>query len=399
MLRSALPHSAFAALFLILSLVQYLSHNLGLNPPMSRGYGLRLAFLGLGTALGQGHWGNSMAWVPPFTGTSASQVCMVHLSTGEIVEICPDVQWLPHVAKRILWEGYQQLKAQGPASQAVVRVPDLQKACRISDRHGMPFLIPLHCPPHVSGIAERTGLVDVTPDGAVTLTAAGAEKGAAAAHDVFCAAETTLRLEFLLSRRVPPGLQPLQDSLRKLADLRRNGTITEEEYHVRRGEYADKVIEHAAARAAAGAPKGSARAGGRPVPKAGGHPAPPPPDLWWGPPPSYAESFACPLLSGPGPADGPPAGPRPRPPPRAVKGPPVADKEGAAVKVQPVPSGVTEAALAAAFRRFGAVLSAALKPGSPKYGYVNFRKADAARAAAAEGVVVLSGTRAEVKLR
>ena len=33
MLRSALPHSAFAALFLILSLVQYLSHNLGLTPP------------------------------------------------------------------------------------------------------------------------------------------------------------------------------------------------------------------------------------------------------------------------------------------------------------------------------------------------------------------------------
>ena len=32
MLRSALPHSAFAALFLILSLVQYLSHNLGLIP-------------------------------------------------------------------------------------------------------------------------------------------------------------------------------------------------------------------------------------------------------------------------------------------------------------------------------------------------------------------------------
>ena len=33
MLRSALPHSAFAALFLILSLVQCLSHNLGLTPP------------------------------------------------------------------------------------------------------------------------------------------------------------------------------------------------------------------------------------------------------------------------------------------------------------------------------------------------------------------------------
>ena len=33
MRRSALPHSAFAALFLILSLVQYLSHNLGLTPP------------------------------------------------------------------------------------------------------------------------------------------------------------------------------------------------------------------------------------------------------------------------------------------------------------------------------------------------------------------------------
>ena len=32
MLRSALPHSAFAALFLILSLVQSLSHNLGLTP-------------------------------------------------------------------------------------------------------------------------------------------------------------------------------------------------------------------------------------------------------------------------------------------------------------------------------------------------------------------------------
>ena len=38
-------------------------------------------------------------------------VCLVDLRTGQIVQICPDFKWLPHVARRLLQDGFRQLMA------------------------------------------------------------------------------------------------------------------------------------------------------------------------------------------------------------------------------------------------------------------------------------------------
>ena len=129
------------------------------------------------------------------------QICLVDLFKGEAVEICPDSQWLPHVGKLILWEAFQQLKAAPAETAPTVCVPHVQSKLRISTRHGIPFLLPLHCPVHISKLSRMTGLVAVSQQGDVRLTEKGRATAAEAALDRFCVAERRMGQEWQASGR------------------------------------------------------------------------------------------------------------------------------------------------------------------------------------------------------
>eukprot|EP00667_Euglena_gracilis_P015004 EG_transcript_15565 len=71
---------------------------------------------------------------------------------------------------------------------------------------------------------------------------------------------------------------------------------------------------------------------------------------------------------------------------------------GTSVKVQPVPEGIDEQQLAAAFAAYGEVVSAAVHRGTPAFGHVNFATREAASAVAAMGQVDLCGLIVSVTL-
>ena len=126
-----------------------------------------------------------------------------------------------------------------------VRIPDLQTAARITTRFGVPFLLPLHRPPHIARIATLTGLVAVTAEGDVSLTPAGvAATSPAAAEDLFAAAEAQLRREMFLDVFLRRGGVPEATvaGLQRLIALRKKGIVTETEYCQR----VDQTLEHVA---------------------------------------------------------------------------------------------------------------------------------------------------------
>uniref|UniRef100_A0A7S1I2I9 25S rRNA (uridine-N(3))-methyltransferase BMT5-like domain-containing protein n=1 Tax=Eutreptiella gymnastica TaxID=73025 RepID=A0A7S1I2I9_9EUGL len=119
--------------------------------------------------------------------------CVLDLSKdGRPVEICPDSMWLPWVGRMILQEAFVRLKH----GAEEVRVADLQRDVGVCTRHGVPFLLPLHSPAHIRGIAEKSELVTVLQDGLVQLTAYGQAASPEVGDAHFYDAEAALVAEF-----------------------------------------------------------------------------------------------------------------------------------------------------------------------------------------------------------